>query len=84
MGIWQRALVLTETVTETPPFVAGRDYVQATLDEMPRLIDYYLRDPQGIEEAERIRNSGYEQLKTSCHFPNLMKELWKSFLTQAQ
>ena len=84
MGIWQRALVLTETVTETPPFVAGRDYVQATLDEMPRLIDYYLCNPKGIEEAERIRNSGYEQLKTSCHFPNLMKELWKSFLTQAQ
>ncbi len=82
MGIWQRALVLTETVTETPPFIAGRDYVQATLDEMPRLIDYYLRDPRGIEEAERIRNSGYEQLKASCNFPSLMKQLWKPFLIQ--
>ena len=84
MGIWQRALVLTETVTDTPPFVAGRDYVQATLDEMPRLIDYYLRDPEGIMEAERIRNSGYEQLKASCNFPRLMKEVWAPFMNQAK
>ena len=81
MGIWQRALVLTETVTETPPFVAGRDYVQATIEDMPRLIDYYLRDPKGIEEAEHIRNSGYERLKSSCSLPALMKELWAPFLS---
>ena len=83
MGIWQRALVLTETVTETPPFVAGRDYVQATLDEMPRLIDYYLRDPRGIAEAEQIRNSGHERLKASCSLPRLMQEVWAPFLNPA-
>ena len=84
MGIWQRALVITETVTETPPFVAGRDYVQASIDEMPQLIDYYLRDPQGIVEAERIRNSGCEQLKACCDLPRLLKEIWVPFLTQAR
>jgi hypothetical protein len=84
MGIWQRALVLTETVTATPPFVAGRDYVQATLEEMPGLIDYYLRDPRGIKEAERIRASGYEQLKAACNLPGLLKETWAPFLAEAR
>jgi hypothetical protein len=84
MGIWQRALVLTETVTETPPFVAGRDYVQATLAEMPGLIDYYLRDPRGIEEAERIRNSGYEQLKSRCDLPGILRQSWARFLAEAK
>ena len=84
MGIWQRALVLTETVTETPPFVAGRDYVQATLDEMPGLIDYYLRDPRGIEEAERIRNAGHEKLKAECNLPGLLQEMWVPFLAEAR
>jgi len=84
MGIWQRALVLTETVTETAPFVAGRDYVQAALDEMPGLIDYYLRDPRGIGEAERIRNSGYEQLKSRCNLPGLLKAAWLPFMAGAR
>jgi hypothetical protein len=84
MGIWQRALVLTETVPETPPFVAGRDYVQATLEEMPGLIEYYLQDPRGIEEAERIRNSGYEQLKSRCDLPGFLKQAWVPFLSEAR
>lgn len=84
MGIWQRALVLTETVTETAPFVAGRDYVQATLAEMPGLIDYYLRDPRGIEEAERIRNSGCEQLRLRCDLPGLLKQAWLPFLAEVR
>jgi hypothetical protein len=84
MGIWQRALVLTETVTETSPFVAGRDYVQASVEDMPRLIEYYLCDPQGIEEAERIRNSAHAQLRAHCNLPALMRQVWAPFLAELQ
>ncbi len=74
MGIWQRALVLTETATQTTPFVPGEDYVQAPFEDLPKLIDYYLRDPQGIAEAEHIRNSGHERLRSHCSLPGLMKD----------
>lgn len=84
MGIWQRALVITETAPESPPFAAGRDYIQATLDEMPELIEYHLHDPRGIEEAEAIRNSGYERLRSSCNLPSLLKEAWAPFLAEAR
>lgn len=84
MGIWQRALVLTETATETAPFVPGEDYVQAPLEEMPHLIDYYLRDPQGIAAAERIRNSGYERLRSQCNLPSMMREILTPLLTAAR
>jgi len=79
-GIWQRALVVTEEAPESLYFVAGRDYVQTTLGEMPRVLDYYLRDPKGIEEAEAIRNSGYERLTTGCKLPDVLKSEWASSL----
>lgn len=84
MGIWQRALVITETASETEPFVPGEDYVQAPLEKLPGLIEYYLCDPQGIEEAERIRNSGYERLKTQCRLPEMLEKIIMPLLAETR
>lgn len=68
MGLWHRALVVTEPVTGAGPFVAGRDFVQASPRELARVLAYHLRDPQGIAEAERIRQQGHRTLREACDF----------------
>ena len=83
MGIWQKALVISETVTDTPPFVAGIDFVHAPLDEIPNLIDYYLRDPRGIREAEEIRNAGFKKFKDLCPFTEALTKALQPILHDA-
>lgn len=84
MGIWQRALVITETVSDTPPFMAGKDFVEASLAEMPQAIDYYLRDPRGIQEAEDIRTAGFKTLSEQVQFTAILQEAWHPFLPRLQ
>ena len=79
MGIWQRALVITETVADAPPFVSGVHLVQSSLDELPERIEYYLSDPCGVKEAETIRTAGFRQLKEQLHLPNILKEAFRPF-----
>jgi hypothetical protein len=83
-GIWQRALVITETVTDAPPFLAGVDFVQASLAELPDAIEYYLRDPRGIEQAEAIRNSGFNKLRNELRFEKILRAAWRPFLEAAE
>jgi hypothetical protein len=80
MGLWQRALVISETVNESQPFVPGVDFVQAALDEIPEAIEYYLRDPIGMQEAENIRNAGFMKLKTQCSLQSLFESVWRPLI----
>jgi len=84
MGIWQRALVVTETVTDAPPFVAGEDFVQAALAELPEAIEYHLQDPRGIAQAETIRQAGFNKLSNQLRFANILQEAWRPFLAKAK
>jgi hypothetical protein len=80
LGLWQRTLVVTEPVADCAPFVPGRDFVQAPASEFARVLEHHLRDPQGIAEAERIRQQGFRTLCETCDFPRHLREVWAPFV----
>lgn len=84
LGLWQRALVLSEPVTECAPFVAGRDFIAAPAGEWARLLEYHLRDPWGIAEAEAIRAQGHRTLREQCDFARHLREIWAPFVDGQQ
>jgi glycosyl transferase family 1 len=56
LGMANKALVISEPIYNPAPYVPGKHYVSATIDEMPGVIAYYL-----AHEAERaeIVNEGH-------------------------
>lgn len=61
LGMANGALVISEPLYRPDPFVPGRHYVSATIEEMPAAIGYFLR-----HEAERrgIVESAYRYVRT--------------------
>lgn len=74
-GIWQRTLVVSERCSVAPPFRAGVHYVEADLDQIPRVLRYYLNDPQGRGEAQEIADAGYETLVSECRLSRFLEVL---------
>jgi hypothetical protein len=66
IGMANKALIVSEPMYNPAPFVPGVHYVSATIEEMPRVIEYYLAHE---EERERIAAEGHrfvtEQLPLS-------------------
>ncbi len=56
LGMANKSLVLSEPIYNPTPFVPGKHYVSATVEEMPDVIDYYLNHEQ---ERKLIANEGY-------------------------
>jgi len=63
-GIWQRALVVTETSFPIPWLEAGRHYVECDFEEIPERVAWLLRTREGQAEAEAIRTRGYQALRS--------------------
>ena len=62
-GLWQRALVVSETSMPVPGLEPGEHYVEADLDELPARIEWLIRSEAGRAEAERICTAGYQALR---------------------
>lgn len=62
-GMWQRALVVSETSMPVPWIEPGVHYIEAELDDLPGRIEQLLRSESGREEAERVRMAGFEALR---------------------
>jgi GT2 family glycosyltransferase/tetratricopeptide (TPR) repeat protein len=75
LGMAQHALVITEPCSIAPPFRAGRDYVEASLDQLPERIEYYLGSPAGQEEAQQIVENSFETLTKRCLLSDSLKPL---------
>ncbi len=56
LGMANKALVVSEPIYAPAPFVPGRHYVSAGLEEMPAAIRHYLSHD---DERERIANEAY-------------------------
>ena len=56
LGMANKALVVSEPIYNPLPYVPGKHYVSATVEEMPEVIDYYLTHDS---ERERIVNEGH-------------------------
>jgi hypothetical protein len=75
LGIWQRALVISERCGSAPPFQAGVDFVEASLEEMPETIDYYLRSAEGLREGHQIVQRGFRTLIEGCRLADALRRL---------
>ncbi len=74
-GIWQKTLVVSEVCSVAPPFRAGVDFVEASVDQIPRILRYYLCDPRGQSEAQEIAQSGHDTLVSECRLGRFLKSL---------
>jgi len=65
-GIWQKSLVISEPCGAAPPFQPGVDYVEASLAEIPDMIEFHLSTDKGREDGEAIIRHGYQTLMERC------------------
>jgi hypothetical protein len=63
LGASNRALIVSEPLYNSAPFVPGEHYVAAGYGEMPRVIRYYLAHE---EERRRIAENGYHLTMEKC------------------
>jgi len=56
LGMTNRALVISEPVDLPEPYVPGRHYIEATVEQMPAVIRFYLEHP---DERELIVSEAY-------------------------
>jgi len=57
MSMACKALVVSDTLVDPSPYIAGEHFVEAPLDELPRVVERYLHDE---EERLRIAQNGHE------------------------
>ncbi|MGB7062226.1 MAG: glycosyltransferase [Candidatus Zixiibacteriota bacterium] len=57
MGMANRTLVISEPMYKPGGFIPGKNFVSATSDEMPEIIDYYLNHD---DERESIATEGHK------------------------
>jgi hypothetical protein len=78
-GLWQKTLVITEPCHPIPKLSSGEHYIESSLDEMESKINWFLNTKEGIEEAEKIRQSGYNALTTKLDFEVIIKRTFNLF-----
>lgn len=72
-GIWQRGLVVSDLCGEGPPFVPGKHFVQAPLEEVPERIAYFLETAAGRTEANEIIHAAWATLTGECDLASTLQ-----------
>jgi len=57
LGMANKALVISEPIYQPGDYIPGKHFVSATAEEMPEVINYYLRHDS---EREAIADEGYK------------------------
>ncbi len=79
-GIWQRALVVSESSDHCPYFESGIDFVSADTEQLAALIEYHLNTTKGQQEAQQIIDSAYNKLTQNCIIKEELQEITKNYL----
>ena len=74
-GLWHKTLVVSEPCSAAAPFHPGVDYIEAPLEDFPRVLRYYLDDPRGRLEAQAIADSGHRTLVEDCRLASTLRAL---------
>lgn len=75
-GFWQKTCVVTETAARIPGFVPGTHYFEADLEQVPALMEWLLRNPQGQNAAETARKTAFQALKKHYSLTAVLRELF--------
>ena len=71
-GLWQNTLVVTEPCHDIPGLIAGEHFIECPLPEMEERISWLLLSPEGQSVAERVRQSGYQALRSKFRSVEIM------------
>jgi hypothetical protein len=63
-GMWHGTVVATERSLGVPGFVSGEHYLEADAVDLPEMIAWLLRSPEGRQRAEEISVAARERLRT--------------------
>lgn len=78
LGMANKSLIVSEPIYNSMPFVPGKHYISARIEEMPDVIDYYLNHEQEREyianEAHRFVTHETSLESSVLHIYNLIKE----------
>jgi len=72
IGMANRALVISEPMYRPGPFVPGVHFVSATVEEMPHVIEYYLKNDA---ERERIATEGHRLVSEQLSLDDSIQKL---------
>jgi hypothetical protein len=75
LGVWQRALVVSETCGMAPPFRPGVDFVSAPLEDITDVLQYYLSSSQGAKEAGEIVQRAAATLTEKCRLDAVLSSM---------
>lgn len=75
-GFWQKTCVVTETAARIPGFIPGTHYFEADLEDLPALMEWLLRDPQGQNAAETAREAAFQAFKKHYSLTAMLRELF--------
>jgi spore maturation protein CgeB len=79
-----KALVISEPIYNSAPYIPGKHYISATIEEMPEVIAYYLAHDH---EREYIANEGHRfvtQEVTMARSVSQILELIRNRIDQSQ
>jgi hypothetical protein len=79
-GMWQRALIVSEESYQMPGFIPGVHYYEGKLEDIPKAVEWFLQDPEGIEAAEKMRNAAFEALSSNFDLSDILSDVVESLL----
>jgi len=74
-GLWQNTLVLTEPCHPVPGLEANVHYIACPIEEMEAKVHWLLQTAEGQREAERVRQAGYQAIRTTMPAVEIMKRM---------
>ena len=75
-GIWHGTVVISEPCTDAWPFRPDEDYIAASLEDMPTVLEYVLRSADGMRWAEKVRQHAWDTLTA-----NSLSHRWKTIMS---
>ncbi len=75
-GLLQGNCVVTETSPRVPGLQPGIDYLEASKDDIPALLDWLLASPAGQRKCEEVRQAGRDHAMASFHLGRTLAELF--------
>jgi UDP-N-acetylmuramate--L-alanine ligase len=76
-GFAQQCCVVTERCNRIPGLVPGVHYLEGDKHALPALMDWLLHDPDGKDQAERVRRAGYETAMDSLRLDRTLQQLFR-------